>query len=316
MKKRVGILGGGKIVTSKPLKDSNYFISHLQALVSLPEVDVTCVCDPNEAARVRLKKEWGVSSVVSSEEEFWKEYYDGIVIASPSALHVEHLKKAVEKKPTFILCEKPLALEMNDLLIVQEIIRNNKEISILLNYQRHFDLMHCAVREAISNEVFGDIISFQGILSKGIIHNGSHIMDLIDMMAGAPKSILKVSTKPLGSDFNGEFLVELENGTKGTLICVPSVNYSLFELSVYFTGGKVSFSDLGRKIELFRTYPSEVYEGFQEIGQSEQLPSTLNYAFRSIYEYLLNCQAAEANQKMLKWINQNILLLNLRTNHE
>ena len=82
---RVGIVGAGRIGTL-----------HAENIVHhLPQYDLQAIADPN------LNKEWAnglsIAKVSTNEEDIlFHPNLDAVIIASPSHLHLEHIKAASE----------------------------------------------------------------------------------------------------------------------------------------------------------------------------------------------------------------------------
>ena len=94
---RIGVIGAGHIAQ----------IEHVPNLLRLKDrFEVTGVADPSRTARAFIAERYGLATY-ESIEQLLHEPLDAVVIASPDALHKEHVLSAL-KLGLHVFCEKPL----------------------------------------------------------------------------------------------------------------------------------------------------------------------------------------------------------------
>lgn len=97
---RVAVVGAGAIAQ----------VAHLPILSRMRGVELVGLYDTDRAKSRALAERFAVGRTFRSEEEVWKDpEVDAVVIATPSHLHEEQARAALESGK-FVLCEKPLAV--------------------------------------------------------------------------------------------------------------------------------------------------------------------------------------------------------------
>lgn len=123
---------------------------HAATLSSLPGVTLT-ICEPDTRRRDAAA---AFGSVTASLDDAL-EQADGVVVATPTALHTEHLLRAADVRcPLF--SEKPISL---DLATTVDVLERLDAIGVPLQvgFQRRFDPGFIEMRRAISEGQLGDL---------------------------------------------------------------------------------------------------------------------------------------------------------------
>jgi predicted dehydrogenase len=112
---------------------------------------------------------------------------------------MKHISKYYKTLSSIIqnlfFCEKPLALSYED---VQQIVSLYKEKNIYLqvNFTRRFLKEFYEIEKIISDGKLGQLESVTFYYSRGLIHNASHYLDLINWFIGeTEQNLVNVSTK-------------------------------------------------------------------------------------------------------------------------
>ena len=152
---------------------------------NVPGADVVAITDVDEKRAHELIKDLGgsIEFFSSAETLMARGGLDGLIIASPDALHVEHLRLAIKHKiPT--LCEKPIATNIEDAeIITSEILEFEKSMNqpmIHFGFMRRFDPSYVKVKAMIESKDYGaplfvrtitrNVSSF-GITTEGLYTN-------------------------------------------------------------------------------------------------------------------------------------------------
>src|SRR5689334_20007842 len=78
---------------------------HLDAMRSMPDVEVAAVCDPHETARVTAEKA-GIAAYATLDAMLESVRMDGVVICTPPADHAAIGERCLASG-LHVLCEKP-----------------------------------------------------------------------------------------------------------------------------------------------------------------------------------------------------------------
>lgn len=105
----------------------NALKAHLPALRSLPQFQITAVCDPRkEVLRTAQKEIEGVQTYSKAEELFRKEELDFAVIVTPPSLHTRLSLLALNHHVS-VLCEKPLTSDPQEMALLEQAARKNHQ---------------------------------------------------------------------------------------------------------------------------------------------------------------------------------------------
>lgn len=171
MAAKILVLGAGRIASV-----------HAVSINANPALRLAGFVDP--AGGDELSARWGVALYRDYATALHKERPDGLVIASPSATHVDYLiKAAAQGLPC--LCEKPIGFDRDEIVrAIDEV--DSAGISVVLGFHRRFDP---ARREVLEHVKAGRIGSVEHILQLSrdpqlpprqvIAHSGGMIADMV-----------------------------------------------------------------------------------------------------------------------------------------
>lgn len=173
--------------------------SHAVPGENIEGLDLVAVCDPNPSARTLVEKTIGRSLRHLTEENVYTRHdIDAIVIGSPDRFHLASLERAVEAG-MHVLCEKPLATEVDDLERLTRILNLAREKGLVVTscHPRRFDPPYRWMRIELETfiELFGAIESLQldfsyHTPSKEGLHKGllidhiNHELDTVNFLLG------------------------------------------------------------------------------------------------------------------------------------
>lgn len=276
------IIGAGSIGGLIDSPQSANIASHAHAIAKHPNCKLVAISEPNLTNQNAFKNRWGKVGIYHSPDALFQyETIDLLAIASPTQFHASALEEALHVKSIhYILCEKPLVDTLKELEILKPLLLQSDK-KILIHLMRRYDPSFIQIANDIAQNKWGETLHFQGIFTKGLLHNGVHMLGVLSHFFGAIEKI------------NGDFSVQLKNAS-GVLSCIEDLPYSAFELSIWFENGKVEIKDGGAKIDTYIKKPSPLYEGYFTLEHESTLPNTLqHYALHSL-EFLLSIDDIKA----------------------
>ncbi len=238
--------------------------SRMEAMLATGEAEAIAICDPDPQRAEQARELAPNAEIVSSLDELLGCEPEGVVIATPSALHAEQCVLALNSG-TGVFCQKPLG-------------RNAAEVEAVLAAARSADCLlgvdlsyrHTAAMRAIGQrihdgdlgEVFAADLTFHNAygpqstwfwdrkLSGGgcLIDLGVHLVDLALWMYDFPEVVDARSTllrdgRPVASDAVENYAtgeLRLANGVHVRLACSWNLNAgadAVIEASFYGTEG-------------------------------------------------------------------------------
>ena len=101
---------------------------------------------------------------------------DIVSICVPDESHVKTTLEISKLNPKIIFLEKPICRDIQDINVLKHI-----DIPILVNYSRRFSNDFQKLSKRIKKNEFGEYQSGNAFYGKGFIHNGSHMIDLLNL---------------------------------------------------------------------------------------------------------------------------------------
>lgn len=245
---------------------------------------LVAVCDivHNKAEAFGLK--YHCAAYLSYQEMLENEQADITVVCTPNGLHAEHSIAALQKN-MHVLCEKPMALRVQDCTaMIKAALSAKKKLFIVK--QNRFNEPVQAVRDALLNDKIGDIISVQlncfwnrgtryyeesnwkGTLNMdgGILFTQfSHFIDLLFWFLGDVehvKSFTKNYMHQSSTDFEDccVALMQFKNGAIATCHFTTCAHYRNMEGSITLFGTKGTVKIGGQYLNLLEY---QQIQGFQ-----------------------------------------------------
>lgn len=273
---RLGFLGVGWIGRHR-----------MEAIHASGAAEVALVADASAGAAAEAARVAGGAEVVGSLEALLEAGVDGVVIATPSALHAEQSVRALEAGVA-VFCQKPLGRTEAEVRRVVDAARTaDRLLGVDLSY-RHTEGMR-RIRERISAGGLGKVYAVDLVfhnaygpdkpwfhdpeLSGGgcVMDLGVHLVDLALWALGWPE-VREVSGRlfakgePLGGrpdrvEDYAVAMMDLADGTAVRLACswnLPAGQDAVIAAEFYGTGGGAALRNVGGS---FYDFTAEVFHG-------------------------------------------------------
>ena len=173
--------------------DQNTVLSHAKALALSSKFELCCAVDPNEERRNTFQSKYKAPAYSSLDEALQGHKVDLAVVAVPTESHsgeIQHLLRV--GKPKAILCEKPIAYTLEESrALVSECAKSN--VSLHVNYMRRSEPGALEVKRRINQGTIAGPIKGVAWYTKGILHNGSHLINLCELWLGRATSFSIIS---------------------------------------------------------------------------------------------------------------------------
>jgi predicted dehydrogenase len=275
-KPRIGFLGVGWIGRHR-----------MAAIVETGAVEVAAIADPSPEMAAEAGKLAPGAAIVGTLEEILEAGVDGVVIATPSAMHAAQSIQALERGAA-VFCQKPLGRSGAEAAAVVEAARKtDRLLAVDLSY-RFTDGMR-RIREIVQSGELGRIYAVDLVFHNAygpdkpwfydraqagggcVMDLGVHLVDLALWMLDFPEvtgvtSKLFAGGEPLGShpDKVEDYAVatiELATGTAVQLACswrLQAGQDAIIGASFYGTGGGAALRNVDGS---FYDFTAERYRG-------------------------------------------------------
>ena len=251
---RAAIIGCGKI--GSEYADHPLFPgiqSHAEAYVICPETELVAICDIDPKRKRKCGERWDVPAFQSIEEMFEKTAPQIVSICTPDETHAPIVQQVLAHQSLkALVVEKPLATRVEEAEKIVE-AAESRGVPVAVNYSRRFAKSHARLLDMIKKGDLGRILHVSGLYSKGLLHTGTHWLDLAMYFFGdIRKSMGHYSGQQNGDDPELDFYLEFDSGATGFVKGCPAEAYSVFEMDVIGTGGRLRILDSGCRFELFQ----------------------------------------------------------------
>ncbi len=265
-----------------------------------------CV-DPDTERRKTFASHWNVGKQVETlgELDATPGTFDVISICSPTPLHWQHIEQALRLQPRVIFCEKPLT---SNITHAKKLIAECEAqgVYLIVNYSRHWDPAVEEFVTAIRARRWGAVRSAIAHYNKGILNNGSHMIDLLLRLVG-PLEL--VTTSCLVNDFGdldptvAVLLTAREAGIPIYLSPGNAKDFAYFELELVCEKGVVRIVDGGMGWQYREVISDSLFTGYRSLGKASYIQGryleTMSRAVDDIYAYLQTGESAGTRNEHL-----------------
>jgi predicted dehydrogenase len=248
MKYSVGLIGLGKIGMGYDFAlDSDQFtLTHARAFARHKDFSLIGAVDPNGDYRRKFKEKYSVPAYETIEDFCEDISPDILVVACPTEFHKEVIEKSLKViKPRVILCEKPLAYNSDDAKKIYQMCKDFN-IALYLNYVRRADPVINEIKNKIINGVIAGPYKVIVWYSKGLMHNGSHFIDLLNFWFGGLGSLQIINNGRSygGQDGEPDFSMSFNKGL-AIFLATKDENFSHFSVEILASNGRLYFGSNG-----------------------------------------------------------------------
>lgn len=279
------IIGAGRIASQFDSPQSREVLTHAHAFSKHPQVDLRGILDSNRGVARREGKKWGCPAYDDVDVMMKAVQPDIVSICTPDMSHFDMLLKVASYKPRIVICEKPVTMNVTS---TRKIVRRYHRlgIPIVVNYSRRFDRVVREIQHAILTGVYGKILCASGIYTKGIIHNGSHMIDLCRFLFGEIRSILTTIevTDYSRSDSSISGFLEFDLCKQFHLMVGDERKYSIFELDILFESRRVRLIDSGFYVSVQEVKHDRRYAGYQCLHSPVNKRTSLHRAMLALVD--------------------------------
>lgn len=235
------VIGCGRIGSRFDETGSTTISSHAGGYIQEPRVHLAGLCDIDKARAKEAALFWGVDQWFNDPIMALQEVRPDIVsVCTPDETHAEILDAALETQSVrAILAEKPMALSTAEAKRIAY-KATERSVVIVVNYSRRFQSAYRRAKSALSEGRIGSVHSITGYYSRGILHNGTHWIDLARWFVGEVTSVrADPAIVESERDPTPDVRFEFESGAIGHLKGIDQRAYALFEMDILGETGRL-----------------------------------------------------------------------------
>jgi len=252
--------------------------------------------DPDEDKRQTFETNYAAPGYASVEAALAKHDPSIVVIACPTVNHQDSLNRVLAlATPRMILCEKPLA---PDAVVAHAMVGACKErrVALYVNYMRRADPGVATVKRMIEQQ---DMLApFKGVVwySKGLVHNGSHFVDLMRFWLGAPQAATLIHPGRLwdGRDPEPDFRLDYTHGSV-IYLAAREEFYSHYDLELLMRNGRLRYERGGARVEWQGVINDPEFPSYRVLTHdSRLLPADMSHSQLHVVQQLAAALAGKA----------------------
>lgn len=285
------IIGAGKIGAFFDQPGSENILTHAHAFFIHPGFKLLGFVDSNAGQAQKAVSIWGGECFNNLEEALHKHRIDVVCLAVPDEHHYPYLQELAHRNIKIIFAEKPLTKTLPEALEIKQLY-SSLPISVQLNYSRRFVPEIIMLRKNIRDGLYGRYLSGTGYYGKGLLHNGSHMLDLLLNLLGnvTDYCLIGVMDDFYEDDPSVSAVLTMAEGAPFFLQSIECRAYTIFEMDLLFKHGRVRLIDSGFVIEEYEIRESSLFAGYRNpVMVSERgtsLGKSIYYAAENIYQHL------------------------------
>ncbi len=286
-KLNVLIVGCGNIAGRFDENRGNAYVTqpytHAGALTADGRFNLAACVEPDEARKKAFMDFWPVAAgfcnldaVVHSGQSF-----DVVSLCSPTHSHFSDLQKIIALKPKIIFCEKPVTLTAKE---TEQVVKDcqNAGIHLAVNHTRAWDPELNQLKQAVDAGEWGKLHSITGIYNKGVLNNGSHLIDLLYRFVS---TLNIIAVAPPVFDYTDEdptipALLQSDCGVSIHLVAAHAADYAVFEVQFIFSQGILFMENGGFKWRQRRAVDSQTFKGYQMLDEGDFYPGGYGQAMK------------------------------------
>lgn len=288
-KYNVLIIGAGSMGAFYDSPGSKNVLTHGHAFSMHEGFNVLGFVDKDRQKASRAASLWGGEAFDGVGHAFGRERVDVVCVSVPDKLHSEVLKEIADFGPKLVFAEKPLATILSEAKEIRDIY-NKLRIPVCVNYKRRFVPEFQKLKAGLAEN--GGYMAGTGYYGKGLIHNGSHLIDLLSFFLGEfrVRDITGKSFDYADDDPSISAVLYFQDNKPFSLQAIDCRMFSIFELDLIFERKRIRIKDLGFRIEEFELRKNTIFSGYHEMAQvagyETQLGSSMLVSASNIYNHL------------------------------
>lgn len=283
-KHRACIIGLGRIASL--FEDDEKRIhpcTHAGALVALEDVELVSGAARSEESALRFKNRWNLDRVYTDYVEMIEnEKPDIIGLATNPESHMGIVERIAGMGIKGILCEKPIALSLEDADRMIAACKKN-DVVLMVMHNRRFNSLYREAKRIIENGEIGIVNSVVGIcqgckpnkswqsdFEGPLLHDATHLFDILRYLFGDVDYVQSAVEKDKPSskvEDSAYSILHFRNGIYAMTMVNERTDYMRFELEIQGSKGKIVIAT--NEARLYKVFDSPYSSGFKELKEVE-----------------------------------------------
>lgn len=291
---RVAIIGCGEIAgLAGRIQGIEVVRSHADAIARHEDFRLVAIVEPEDARRDVFGKTWNISSLLSSLDELWQTdvAIDLAVVSASTEAHPQILRLLSNANLRAVVCEKPVSLNVQTTANLVAAFEA-KGIPLAVNYTRRWNVTFAEIAQQIASGHYGRLRGGMGCYTKGVYHNGSHIIDLCRILLGdeiGVEHVFPPSQFWENDDVICDFVLRQSDGARILISGITDPLVDIFDLHLQFDAISLAIVDFGRRVIVHSSDPADVPTRALSGTTENEIESAWPLALFELYDNVSRC---------------------------
>lgn len=268
------------------LKSKNKFFSHSKAIFHHKYFKLIGGVDQLKNKRLKFKKKYFLPVFKNVNEALKKLSPNIIIISTPTNTHYEIFLSVIKiYKPEIIIFEKPLTYNLDNANLILKKCRE-KKISLFVNYFRISETGIIKIKNLLNKFNKPKSLKINAWYSKGLINNGSHLINLFQFLFGKVQAINVInSARMYDNDIEPDVKIDFKNCSI-ILRAAEEKNFSLFCFDIISPEFRLFYNDFGNLIELQKISYDKKFSGYRTLSKKKIILNSTDIYQKKVYDQI------------------------------
>ncbi|MCL2186434.1 MAG: Gfo/Idh/MocA family oxidoreductase [Treponema sp.] len=256
--------------------------THTGAIASNDDCILTAGSDISEERRKLFAEKWKVPVYEDARQMLAAYKPQILVIATHPDSHYKYCRLASQEKVPVVICEKPLADNLNEARKIASLTQGKDSLIIITNHERRYSQDYIRAKEILKEGKLGAIISVRAVLYMGktrrildmLWHDGTHLADAIMFLTDSKIKHKRALGAKLKSN-TGTAWLEASLYAEESKSEIPVIleigaerNHLVFEIEISCEKGRLR---IGNGIfEVWESVPCPYAEKFRSLQKTDE----------------------------------------------
>jgi predicted dehydrogenase len=249
---------------------AEYVLTHARAFHLHSAFQLKGAVDFDPQKRSIFEANFNVPAFATVEAAMSEVHPDVVAVATPTQQHVQSMREVLHAHvPKAILCEKPLAFDLNEARQMIE-LASKRGCQIYVNYIRRSEPAVIEVKNRIADGRIGNLQKGVVWYSKGLFNNGSHFLNLLQYWIGEVTEFQIVHPGRVWNDEDPEPDVLVTFGSRRILfLAAKEEKFSHYTVELIFSNGRLRYEQGGGKVIWQGVGGDQVFAGYCVLDEEE-----------------------------------------------
>ncbi len=276
---RVLIIGAGRIGAFFDQPGDDNVLTHAHAFSRSPGFSLHGFIDNDASKAQQAAQRWGGEAYLNLPEALAAGPIDVVCLATPDEYHADYLKELSRCNLKLVFAEKPLTSSWEETEQIGQLY-SELALPLAINYSRRYVPEFSYWRDCIQAGSWGRFLGGNVYYGKGLIHNGSHLLDLLLYLF---QEVSLVKTLERIDDFyihdpSYSALLQLKKEGFFHLQAIDYNYYSFCEMELLFEKKRVRMLNSGFSLDEYDVKDNPLFEGYKGLFQDRTVATSLGNA--------------------------------------